>query len=93
MIKAAHITELRSAIDQLRGRYFLGPFQWTDPTLTPGVTVVKALHVTELRTALAAVYVAATRPQPAYTPPVPTAGSVIPVVQISEIRAAVLALW
>ncbi len=40
VIKAVHVTDLRLAIDQERTRRGLGAFSWTDPVLTPGITVV-----------------------------------------------------
>src|SRR5439155_15708932 len=54
--KAAHITELRSAIGSLRALNNLAAFTWTDPTLAPGTTPFRTLHVLELRTALNQVY-------------------------------------
>src|SRR2546427_1474363 len=51
-IKAAHITDLRSAIDTLRMRNGLPAFAYTDATLTPGTTVVQGVHLSELRAAL-----------------------------------------
>ncbi|HEX7486141.1 MAG TPA: hypothetical protein VF332_08315 [Vicinamibacterales bacterium] len=35
VVKAAHITELRQRVDQLRARYGLAPFGWTDASLVP----------------------------------------------------------
>jgi len=64
-IKAAHFTELRSAIDTLRSRKSLGPFGWADGTLTARSTVVKRQHLVDLRTALTQAYQAA----PASTAP------------------------
>lgn len=51
-IKAAHITELRTAVDAVRTLASLAAGTYTDPTLTPAVTSVKSVHVTDLRTAL-----------------------------------------
>src|SRR5207247_6983301 len=52
VIKAVHVTELRSRIDDQRVRVGLAPFPWTDATLSAGTTPVSAVHVAELRTAL-----------------------------------------
>jgi len=48
MIKAAHITELRSSLDEARSDLDLTAMQYTDPALTVGDTV-KAAHIRELR--------------------------------------------
>ncbi len=87
-IKAVHITELRSAIANLRASSGLPVFSFTDPTLTPGVTVILAVHLTELRTALDQVYDAAVIARPVYTDPAP-AGLVIKAVHIQELRTAI----
>jgi hypothetical protein len=87
-IKAAHITELRSAIDTLRSRNGLAAFGWTDPTLTPGVTVVKRVHFIELRTALSQAYQAAGQPAPTFTDSVITAGAtVIRAIHLNDLRS------
>src|SRR2546426_2744011 len=69
VVKAAHITETRAAIDSLRVAHGLATFAWTDPTLVPGSAPVKVVHLTELRTALNQAYVAAGRTPPTYTDP------------------------
>ncbi|HEY0156655.1 MAG TPA: VCBS repeat-containing protein [Thermoanaerobaculia bacterium] len=51
-VKAAHVTELRAAVNSVRAAALLSPFSFTDASLAAGTTV-KAVHVTELRTALA----------------------------------------
>ena len=67
--------------------------QWTDPTLTPGVTPVKRVHLTELRAALDAVYDAVGRARPSYMDATVTAGTTaIRAAHIMELRAAVAAL-
>jgi len=48
-IKAVHMTELRSALDAARAAIGLPALVYTDPTITPGSTVIKAAHVTEVR--------------------------------------------
>lgn len=90
--KAVHTAELRHHIDILRTRYGLAAFAWTDPTITAGVTLIKAAHVAELRTALDAVYVAAGRTRPAYSPSA-VSGSIITAAHIAEIRAAIRAIY
>jgi uncharacterized delta-60 repeat protein len=92
LIRLVHITELRTRIDVLRGRFGLAPFAWTDPMLTAGMTA-RATHVTELRTALQQAYTAAGQPPPAFTEPtlVP-GGTTIKAVHIQQLRDAVIEL-
>ena len=51
-VKAAHIDELRTAVNAMRFAAELPAAVFTDPTLVAGSTPVNAIHVTELRTAL-----------------------------------------
>ncbi len=91
VVKATHITELRSCITAQRIRFGLPLFVFTDGSLT-GVNV-KTIHVLELRTALNGAYVAALRPVPTYTDPTFTAHqTIIKAVHIQELRAALVAL-
>ena len=93
VIRAAHVTELRAAIDTLRARQGLAAFSWTDASLTAGATTVKQIHLGELRTAIVAVYAARSLAAPAWTDPTITPGAtVVRAVHISDLRAAVLAL-
>ncbi len=94
VVKAAHLSELRAAVDTLRIRYALPPVAWTDPTLVPRVTVIKAVHLNELRAAVSGVYGAAGLPPPEWAAEVAVPGStVISAAQIAELRTAVAALW
>jgi subtilisin family serine protease len=89
-IKAAHITELRQAINTLRSNNGLSSFSFTDSTLTAGSTQIKAVHITELRTALNGVYDAQSKTKPTYTDPTVTAGqTTVKKAHIAEIRQAV----
>jgi hypothetical protein len=91
LLRAIHITELRSRIDALRIRLSLPAFAWTD-TLVPGATVVRAQHLVDLRIALTDCYVAAGLTPPAFTDPVIDVGTVAKAAHIAELRAAVLAI-
>src|SRR5216684_2309417 len=51
-IKAAHLTELRSAVNAVRSLAGLSAASWTNPTLTPQVTQISADDVRDLRTKL-----------------------------------------
>lgn len=93
IIKAAHFTEVRAAINILRARNALAAFTWTTSTLTPGVTVVKRVDLLDLRQALNEAYQAAGRALPTYTQVTVVAGqTVIKAIDLSELRAAVRAL-
>jgi hypothetical protein len=94
LIKAIHITELRTRVNAVRAAKGLGAFSFTDSTLTIGTTVVRAVHVIELRTALAQAYVAAGLLPPTYTNSDATlaGGSVVAAIDISELRTRVIAI-
>ena len=89
LVKAAHINELRTAVNTLRTNNGLGAFTFTDPSLTAGTTI-QAVHVAELRTALAAVYVQRGRTAPTYSDPTLTASvTIVKGLHVSELRMAV----
>jgi hypothetical protein len=93
VVKAAHITEMRAAINRVRVARGLSTFAWTDPTLTPAATVVKLVHMTELRTALNQAYQVAGSSPPSYTDPtVGPGGIIIEATHLNELRSAVRAL-
>ncbi len=52
LVKSAHISELRTAVNAVRALAGIGAGSYTDPTLTVGVTLVKAAHINDLRAAL-----------------------------------------
>jgi len=93
VMRAVHITELRTRINALRAIRGLPAAVWTDVTPLSGSTAIKAIHLTQLRLALNAVYSALGRTPPTYTDPTLVPGStVIKVAHIAELRAAVLAV-
>jgi LasA protease len=86
-VKVAHITELRTLINERRAMRGLAAFTFTDPTLTAESTIVKAIHVVEMRSALAEVYTNAGQAAPVYTDPTLTAESTaIKAVHLTELR-------
>jgi N-acetylneuraminic acid mutarotase len=52
LIKAVHITELRTAVDAVRTLAGIGGYSFTDSTLRAGLTMAYAVHITDLRTGL-----------------------------------------
>ncbi len=93
VIRAVHLTELRSAINTLRAVNGRAAFGWTDPTLTAGSTPAKKVHLDELRTALTQAYQAAGQSPPSYTDPTIVAQqTMIKASHISELRTAIRAL-
>ena len=93
IIRAAHVTELRAAIDTLRTRQGLAAFPWIDPALVPGATLVRRDHFAEMRAALTAVYTARGLTVPVFTDLVITPGAtLVRAAHIGELRAAVAAL-
>jgi len=90
-IRAAHVTELRTAVNAWRSLAGLSPVVWTDSTLTPKVTVVKKIHVDELRTRLdeAFMKLGCTSSSRTYTDPTLTPKvTVIKNVHIDQLRKA-----
>ncbi len=87
-MKAAHVNELRAAVNALRtlnGNQ--GAFSFTDPSLTAGSTGVKAVHITELQTQLNLARVALGFTAATFTE-VPVAGvTAIRKVHVEELRA------
>jgi len=88
-IKAAHIIELRNAINNLRDRNGINPFSWTDLTLTQQSSFIKAVHINELRNAIEAVIGFRT-----WTDGTLQAGvTSVKAVHINELRLAVESVW
>jgi len=88
-IKAAHITELRTAVNAMRAAVGLGAATFTDPTLTVHSTRVKRLHITELRSFLDNARSLAGQLALTYTDPTITAQSTkVKAAHVNELRAA-----
>jgi hypothetical protein len=85
IIKAVHITQLRTAINTVRASVGLSAFSFTDPLLAAG-NAIKAVHLSELRTALSG-FLSAIGVTPSYTDPTITAGVVtLKAAHIQELR-------
>ena len=89
-VKAAHVSELRTAVVAVRGLAGLPGGSYTDPTLIPGATPVNAAHVTDLRAALDAARTLLSLSTVTCTRPSIVAGTTtIAVVDIDELRNGV----
>ena len=88
-MRVGHITELREAIDALRATLGLPPFNWADPTLTAGVSLIRAQHLRDLRTALAEAFSTAGLPPPSFSDSTLGPGTPIKAVHIVELRIAI----
>lgn len=91
IIKAAHVTELRTAIDALRVARGLPGFAWTDPVLTARATAFRAVHLADLWTALQEAFTASGLSPPHRTS-VTARSTVILEMHVARLRAAVVAL-
>ena len=84
VVKAAHFTELRTAVNAMRASAGLAPQVFTDSTLT----TIKAVHLTELRTALNAARAEIGLAALTYTNPSPS-GVTVKAVHVNGLRAGV----
>jgi RHS repeat-associated protein len=87
--KAAHITELRSAVNAVRSLAGLAGATWTNPTLTSGVTTINAADVRDLREKLDEALVVLSIQTSAYTDSTLAGapnGTLIKRVHITELR-------
>ncbi|HEU4887488.1 MAG TPA: M57 family metalloprotease [Thermoanaerobaculia bacterium] len=88
-VKAAHITQLRTAVNAVRTLASLGAGSYTDPTITAGVTKIKAVHVTQLRTALTAARAALPLPAISYAETITASTTKIKASHLTELRNGV----
>jgi hypothetical protein len=89
-IKAAHVNELRTAIDAVRYRYGLGPYGYSD-TVAAG-SVIKASDILQMRLALKDAYDLALLSPPTYTT-TPAVGATVRIADIMDLRAAVANIY
>ena len=88
MIRALDVISLRDRANNVRGRYGLAPFSFTDANL-PGATI-KAVHFLELRSALLDAYLAAGQTAPIFTDATLTVQQTsIKAVHVNQLCAAV----
>jgi fibronectin type 3 domain-containing protein len=87
-VKAAHVDELRVAVNAVRALAARPVAAFTDPTLTPAVTAIRATHLSELRTALAEARSALALAPQSYTDST-LAAVPVKAIHLSELRAGV----
>ena len=87
IVKAEHVTTLRTAANAMRVAAGLGTTTFTDPSLAAGF-LIRAVHIDELRAAMTAARSALNLSSSSYTDPTLASGSTVKVAHIQEIRTA-----
>ena len=88
VVKAVHLTELRTRVNAMRRRCGLSDTAWTDPNVVPGATPVRAVHFTQLREAIDEAYGACGLTPPPWTEPITASVTPIRAEHVSELRTA-----
>lgn len=89
-LKAAHIMQLRQAVNAVRALAAAGETTFTDPDLISGQTSCKGAHITELRDALDAARISLRLPPVTYAQgALNTRSTVIAATHLTEIRSGV----
>ena len=90
LVKAAHVTELRTAVNaRCRTLASLGAGSYTDPSITATVTNVKAAHINDLRTAIDAARTALSLSALSYGETVTASTTTVKTSHITELRNGV----
>ena len=87
VVKAAHVDELRTAVNAMRTAAGIGAFSFTDASL--GALPIRATHFQELRSALVAARSALGLPAVAFTDPGLATGTTVRAPHVQELRDAV----
>jgi len=88
LVKAAHLNELRAAVNALRAIQALPPAVFTDGSLAG--QPIRAMHLQELRSAVSTVRSILGVPAPAFTDPtITTQSTAIRAVHVQDLRSAV----
>jgi uncharacterized repeat protein (TIGR01451 family) len=87
IVKAVHLTELRTAVNAVRAAAGFAPFLFTD-SLTSGLRV-KAIHISEMRSSLDEARSALFVPVTPYTDAALSAGTVVKAAHVQELRTGV----
>jgi len=86
VIRAVHLTELRTAVNAVRALAGIGAASWTDPN--PAGVVIKAVHWTELRDRLNEARAVLGLPAVSFPSPV-TSGALVRAAHVEAMRAGV----
>lgn len=87
LVKAAHFTELRTAINNVRQVWGYSTFTWADSSLTTGSSLIRVRHIEDLRIALSQPYNRATGSNPTFTDTLISTGTtLIRKIHIDELR-------
>lgn len=90
VIKAAHIAQLRTAVNAVRTLAAMSAYSFTDTTLAAGLTRAKAVHITDLRAALDAARTTLNLTPLVYTNPTISVGlTAIKAADIDDLRHGV----
>ena len=89
LIRALHVTELRTAINAVRASANLGAYTFTHPTLTANATAITAIDYAELRDALAPARSAIGLPAVTYGHATPASGGKIYATDLTDVRGGV----
>lgn len=89
IIRAVHISEMRTRTNAVRLAHGLGAYMWSTSATTG--SLILAQDILDLRTALAAAYSSASQTPPTYTDPI-TQGSIVKAIDVSQLRLAIIAL-
>jgi len=85
IVKAVHLTQLRTAVNLVRAAAGLAAFSFTDPT----PTLIRAVHISELRSALDPARAALGAPALVYTNPITPQVTAVRAIHVQELRAGV----
>lgn len=91
VVMAAHVTELRAAVNRRRTQFGLAAYAFTDGTLSSTVPVM-AVHLTQLRAALAEAYQRLGLSAPVYGETITARVTTVKASHVEELRTAVEAL-
>jgi len=83
-IRASHVNELRTMVNNRRLANNMSSYSFTDPSLSPG-SQIRAVHITDLRTATEQIYSNCSDPLPTWTDP-SLSGQSIKAIHFNQLR-------
>jgi len=84
VVRAVHLTQLRTAVNAVRAAAGLAAATWTDSS--PAGVAIKRVHITQLRSALTPALTALGKSSPSYTDASLTTATVVKAVHFQELR-------